>query len=102
MIEKEYPLTITVLVAGDFEVTLAPNEVSLVKGQTGTVTVSNVVSGGFDVPIYYDLSGLPTGSYSFAKNPVSPNEATVLTIDSNFLTSNTVYACTFLATDQAE
>jgi len=101
MAEKQYPLTITVLVAGDFEVTLTPDELTLTKGESGMITLANTASGGFDVPIHYDLSGLPDGAYSFAKNPVDPNESTTLTINSIALASNTVYVCTLTASDQS-
>jgi hypothetical protein len=98
-IEKDYTFTINVLVTGDFTCTLTPAELTLKKGETGTVQVTNVVSGGFDAKIQYEVTGLPTGAVSFSVNPVDPGQATTMTINTAALTSNTAYVCTLTARD---
>jgi hypothetical protein len=101
-VQHDYPLTITVLVSGDFACVLTPSEVTVHKGELATVEITNTVSGGFDAKIMYLVSGLPDGSYSFSVNPVDPGQATTLTIDSSLLASNTVYVCTLTAGDTGE
>jgi len=98
-VQHSYPLTITVLVSGDFACVLSPAELTLHKGEIGTVQITNTVSGGFDAKIMYVLSGLLEGSYSFSVNPVDPGQATTLTINSALLQSNTAYACQLTAGD---
>ena len=98
-IEHQYQFTVTVNVSGDFAVTLTPATLTLTKGETGTITLTNTPSGGFDALIVYEVSGLPVGSYSFSKNPVSPGETATLTINTAALQSNTVYVCQLIAKD---
>jgi hypothetical protein len=98
-IEKDYAFTINVLVAGDFVCTLTPAELTLKKGETGTIQITNVVSGGFDAKIQYEAEGLPAGVVSFSVNPVNPGEATTMTINAAGLVSNTTYVCTLTAKD---
>ena len=98
-IEHQYQFTVTVNVTGDFAVILTPATLTLAKGETGTITLTNTVSGGFDALIVYEVSGLPAGSFTFSKNPVSPGESATLTINSALLASNTVYTCQFIAKD---
>ena len=98
-IEHQYQFTVTVNVTGDFAVTLTPATLALNKGETGTITLTNTVSGGFDALIVYEVSGLPAGSYSFSKNPVSPGETATLTINTAALESNRVYVCQLIAKD---
>lgn len=98
-VQHTYPLTVTVLVSGDFACVLTPAELTLHKGETATVEITNTASGGFDAKIQYILSGLPEGSYSFSVNPVDPGQATTLTINSAALQSNTAYAATITAGD---
>lgn len=101
-VQHSYPLTVTVLVSGDFECVLTPAELVLHKGEVGTVEITNTASGGFDAKIIYVLSGLPEGSYSFSVNPVDPGQATTLTINSDLLQSNTAYVCQLTAGDTGE
>lgn len=100
MIEHEYTFTINVKVAGDFAVVLAPAELTLTKGESGTIQITNTASGGFDAKIGYGISGLPEGSSSFSKNPVGVGEACTLTINTSALASNTTYVCKLVAQDQ--
>jgi len=98
-VQHSYPLAITVLVSGDFACVLSPAELTLHKGEVGTVQITNTVSGGFDAKIMYVLAGLPEGSYSFSVNPADPGQATTLTINSALLQSNTAYVCSLTAGD---
>jgi hypothetical protein len=98
-VQHSYPLTITVLVSGDFECVLSPAVLTLHKGETATVQITNTVTGGFDAKIQYILAGLPEGSYSFSVNPVDPGQATTLTINGALLQSNATYACQLTAGD---
>jgi hypothetical protein len=98
-IEHQYQFTVTVNVTGDFAVTLTPATLTLTKGETGTITLTNTASGGFDALIVYEVAGLPAGSYSFSKNPVSPGETATLTINTAVLESNRVYVCQLIAKD---
>ena len=101
-VQHSYPLTVTVLVSGDFACVLSPAELTLHKGEVGTVEITNTVSGGFDAKIIYVLNGLPEGSYSFSVNPVDPGQATTLTINSALLASNTAYVCSLTAGDTGD
>jgi hypothetical protein len=98
-IEHQYQFTVTVNVTGDFAVTLTPATLTLNKGETGTITLTNTVSGGFDALIVYEVSGLPAGSFTFSKNPVGAGETATLTINSALMASNTVYVCQLIAKD---
>ena len=104
-IVKEMTFSVVVLVPGDFEIDMEPKnefgevEVAVTKGTPAVFTITNTTSGGFDVKIQYDIAGLPEGSYAFSVNPVNPGEATTLTVDTSFLTSNTAYVCTLTASD---
>jgi hypothetical protein len=98
-IEKDYTFTINVTVAGDFVVTLTPAVLTLKKGETGTIQITNAVSGGFDTKIQYAVAGLPADAFSFSVNPVAPGEATTMTIDTAALVSNTTYVCVLTARD---
>lgn len=98
-VQHDYPFAVTVLVSGDFECVLTPGELTLHKGEVGTIEITNTVSGGFDANIMYLVSGLPEGSYSFSVNPVAPGQATTLTIDTATLNSNSVYVCQLTAGD---
>lgn len=104
-IVKELTFSVVVLVPGDFEIDMGPKnefgevEVAVKKGEPAVFTITNTVSGGFDVKIQYDISGLPDGSYSFSANPVNPGEATTLTVDTSLLTSNSAYVCSLTASD---
>lgn len=98
-IEKELTLTINVSAAGDFVIVATPDELNLKKGESGTITITNTVSGGFDARINYTLTGLPAGSFSFSVNPVNGGQSTILTINSANLASNTAYVCNLSAND---
>lgn len=98
-VQHTYPLTVTVLVSGDFACVLTPAEITLRRGETATVEITNTVTGGFDAKIQYILSGLPEGSYSFSVNPVDPGQSTTLTINGALLQSNTAYVCALTAGD---
>ena len=98
-IEHQYQFSVTVNVTGDFAVTLTPSTLTLNKGETGTITLTNTASGGFDALIAYEISGLPAGSFTFSKNPVSPGETATLTINTAALESNRVYVCQLIAKD---
>lgn len=104
-ITKELSFTVVVMVPGDFEIDMEPKneygdiEVAVKKGEPAIFTITNTTSGGFDVKIEYVVGGLPEGSYSFSINPVNPDEATTLTVDTSFLMSNTAYVCSLTAYD---
>jgi hypothetical protein len=94
---KEYAFTITIKTPGDFSCTLNPTALVLTKGEIGTITITNTVSGGWDQPLKYSIEGqIPIGSYSFSKNPVNPGETCILTIDSSKLQSGTTYMCSLV------
>jgi hypothetical protein len=100
-IEKSVPFTLTVNVAGDFEISITPADQSCTKGQSVSYAITAVPSGGFDAPIWLSITGLPDGSYVFTRNPVEPGAwTTTLTINSALLQSNTTYACNLTAVDE--
>ena len=98
-VQHTYPLTITVRVSGDFSCVVSPESLTMNKGETATVKITNTATGGFDAKILYVLAGLPDGSYLFSVNPVDPGQETTLTINGALLQSNTVYACSLTAGD---
>jgi hypothetical protein len=105
-LEKELTFTVSVRVPGDYTIDMTPKdpttgdiEILVAKGQLAVFTITNKVSGGFDVQIEYSVTGLPTGSYTFSKNPVLPNESCTLTVNTTGFVSNQSYVCTLSAWD---
>jgi hypothetical protein len=99
-IEKSVPFSIQVNPSGSYEIAIAPADVTVTKGAPLTFAVTNVPSGGFDAQIQYTVGGLPPGSYSFSVNPVNAGQASVLTVNTTLLQSNTGYSCTLSAVDK--
>lgn len=98
-IEHQYQFSVQVNAIGDIACVLMPTTLTLNKGETGTITITTSASGGFDGQIYFAVSGLPAGSYSFSKSPANPGETVTLTINSALLATNTGYACQLIAAD---
>ncbi len=95
--EHLYNFSVTVWAPGDFACILSATELEGVKGEKLNLTITNSVSGGYDCQIFYAVNGLPADAVSFSVNPVKPNEASVLTIDTSKLDSQTTYTCTLIA-----
>lgn len=98
-IEHQYQFSVQVNAIGDFLCVPTPTTLTLNKGDTGIITITTSASGGFDGQIYFAVSGLPAGSYSFSKSPVNPGETVTLSINSALLATNTGYACQLVAAD---
>ena len=98
-IEHQYQFSVEVKAIGDFLCVLSPTTLILNKGDSGTITITTSASGGFDGQIYFKVSGLPDGSYSFSASPINPGQSTVLTINSALLTTNMTYVCQLVAAD---
>jgi hypothetical protein len=98
-IEHQYQFSVQVNAIGDIACVLTPASLVLNKGDTGTITITTSASGGFDGQIYFAVSGLPVGSYSFSKSPVNPGETVTLSINSALLATNTGYVCRLIAAD---
>jgi subtilase family serine protease len=55
-----------------FSISASPSSVSVVRGSSGTSTVTTTVSGGFDSAITLSASGQPTGvTVGFGTNPIA-------------------------------
>jgi subtilase family serine protease len=55
-----------------FSISASPTSVSVVKGSSGTSTVTTTVSGGFDAAITLSATGQPTGvTVGFGTNPIA-------------------------------
>jgi len=98
-IEHQYQFSVEIKAIGDFLCVLMPTTLTLNKGDSGTITITTSASGGFDGQIYFKVSGLPDGSYSFSASPVNPGETLTLTINSALLTTNMTYICQLIAAD---
>lgn len=99
-IEKTVAFSITVNPSGSYEIAINPVDAVITKGDPLTFTITNIPSGGFDAQIQYTVGGLPAGSYSLSVNPVNPGQATILTVDTTLLTSNSVYTCSITGVDK--
>jgi len=99
-IQQSINFSISVKASGSFTLTINPADVSIVKGDPLSFTITNLPSGGFDAQIEYAVSGLPAGSYSFSVNPVNAGQVTTLTVDSTKLASNTTYVCSLIGVDR--
>ena len=77
-------LTIVAAIPPDFSISLNPTAISVQAGQSGSTTVLETATGGFDGNVAYTCSGLPAGAAcTFATEavPTNPNETyTRLTI----------------------
>jgi hypothetical protein len=98
-IEHQYQFSIQVNAIGDFLCVLTPTALTLNKGDSGTITITTSASGGFDGQIYFKVSGLPDGSYSFSASPINPGQSTTLTINAALLITNSTYVCQLVAAD---
>ena len=98
-VEHQYQFSVEVKAIGDFLCVLTPTTLTLNKGDSGTITITTSASGGFDGQIYFKVSGLPDGSYSFSASPVDPGTTVTLTINSALLVTNTMYVCQLVAAD---
>lgn len=101
---KDITFTILVGVSGDYTLDMTPKnpdtgevEVLVTKGEPAVFQITVAMTGGFDVPIELEISGLPAGSWAFSVNPVPVNGSTTLTIQTSALSSNTAYICTLSA-----
>lgn len=98
-IEKTVQFSITVNASGDFDLVVDPTEATCNKGDVLTFNITNTPSGGYDAQIQYVISGLPDGSYSLSVNPVNAGQATVLTVNTSLLISNSTYTCSVVGVD---
>jgi hypothetical protein len=100
-IEHSVPFSLTVTAAGDFAVTITPEDQECVKGAVVTYDIAVVPSGGFDAPVHFTIAGLPDGSYTLANDTVGPTAwTTTLTVNSALLQSNSTYTCSLTAVDE--
>jgi hypothetical protein len=98
-IERNVAFSITVNPSGSYEIAINPVDAVVTKGDPLVFTVTSTATGGFDAQINYTVGGLPAGSYTFSVNPVAPGQSTILTVNTNMLTSNSVYSCTLSSVD---
>lgn len=99
-IEHSVQFSITVNVSGDFAIDITPKDVLCTKGETLTFNITATPSNGFDADIQLSVGGLPAGSYTLAREVLSPGQyGSVLTVNTALLESNSVYTCTLNAHD---
>jgi len=99
-IERSVAFSITVNPSGSYDIAINPVDAVVTKGDPLTFTVTATPSGGFDANINLTVGGLPSGSYTLTKTTLSPgNWVTTLTVNTNLLTSNSVYCCNLTAVD---
>jgi hypothetical protein len=77
---------------GDFSLNLAQSALTVTQGSSATVQVSVLPASGFNAPVTFSVSGLPTGaSFQFSPSSVTPasgaTAATTLTITAGTYTS---------------
>lgn len=82
--------------AGDFTLTISPTTVSVGrKGGTTTQTVTIHPVNGFNSPVTFSTSGLPSGTTgSFSPNPATTTSVLTLTVDSSTGKGNYAYTIT--------
>jgi len=61
-IKHSTTVTVTVLLAPDFELSASPPSLSILQGQQGTTTITSTISGGFNSAVSLSASGNPLGT----------------------------------------
>jgi hypothetical protein len=102
----EATLSIVVRAPGSFTINVTPKnaagepEVEVTKGTPVVFQISTAGVGGYDGRIHFSFDGgtpFPAGSWAFSANDVAPGTMVTLTIQTNALTSNSVYVTTLTA-----
>ncbi|MGA8233539.1 MAG: S53 family serine peptidase [Candidatus Acidiferrales bacterium] len=84
-----------------FSISASPSSVSVVRGSSGTSTVTTTVSGGFDSAITLSASGQPTGvTVGFGTNPIAApgSGSSVVTFTVASTTTTGTYTITIAGT----
>ena len=91
------------VVAGDFQLAVSAPSLTIAQGVAGTIQVSVAPTNGFNAPVSFSVSGLPTGfTFQFSPSSVTPAPgqaaSTTLTISASASTapSPTGYLAFFL------
>jgi N-acetylneuraminic acid mutarotase len=75
-ITKTAKVVLTVTTHPDFTISLNPTAITVQAGQSGTSTITETATGGFDGNVVYSCSGLPAGAacmFATAVVPTNPN-----------------------------
>jgi hypothetical protein len=102
-----YPLTVTAtsgstihtvavtlrVTARDFAISASPTGISVLRGQSGTYSVSVSSLGGFTGSVGLSVTGLPTGaSATFTPNPVAAPGTSTLTVQTTGSTPRSTFS----------
>jgi hypothetical protein len=73
-------VAVTVTASPDFTITLSPNSASVTGGSSTTTTISIQPAGGFNQPVTFTCSGLPSGAAcSFSPSTLTPGGSSAAT-----------------------
>jgi len=97
-------LTVTPAPAGDFSLSASPGNRTVVRGSSGSYTISVSPSGGFTGPVTLSVSGVPPqSSASLSPNPVTvtgpSSVASQLTVSTGAHTPTKTYTLTITGTE---
>lgn len=104
-VDQDITLSVIVEAAGGVQIDVSPKnavgepELTIIKGQIGSFTITTMAEGGFDARLHFEISGFPAGVATFSTNDVAADVPVSLRIDSAALTTNTVYVVTLSVTD---
>jgi uncharacterized membrane protein len=83
-----HTVSVNLVVAGDFTLTVSPASLSLSRGKSGSYTVAVAPSGGFNGNVSLSVTGLPSGATAtFSRNPVAAPGSSVLNVRTTGSTS---------------
>lgn len=108
--EKTLTFSILVRTPGDFEIDMEPKnpetgdiEVHIIKGEPAVFTITLSSNGGWDSPVALEVAGLPEGvEFALSGNPIIPDRAVTLTVQTMLLQSNTAYVCSLTAIEASD
>ena len=83
----------------DFSISANPSSITLTQGQSGTSTISTVITSGSSQSVTLSASGLPSGATaSFNPNPINSGSSSTLTITTASTTPPGTYTVTVTGT----
>jgi hypothetical protein len=83
----------------DFSISASPSSISVVRGSSGTSTISTAVTSGSAQSITLSASGLPSGAgASFSPNPITAGNSSTMTITTSATTPTGTFTVTVTGT----
>src|SRR5207237_634155 len=95
-VSATHPTTVSLTVpASDFSISASPTSVNVTAGNSGTSTISTVLTSGNAQSITLSASGMPAGTTAtFATNPINSGGSSLLTLATSATTPAGTYTIT--------